>query len=105
MAMSQINIEDEQAARNWLRQAEALNNRTEAALKKVATDLQELSSGAEGDIISMVVDWSNRVTVATTDVMKGMNGLLTVVNDVLSSFSRVTDALVDKAHNLIDKLF
>lgn len=71
-------------AENWKNQARALNEETERLLKEVSETLQSVRQFSEGSLVDEIVDLGDKLITATTSLMKGMNGIFDVVNNLLS---------------------
>lgn len=79
-----IAISGRSDAENWKNQARALNEETERLLKEVSETLQSVRQFSEGSLVDEIVDLGDKLITATTSLMKGMNGIFDVVNNLLS---------------------
>ena len=105
MAMTQVSIQDESKARAWAQQVEDLNKQTQDALNALQKELEAVGDGAEGDLVKQFIDTATDVYNNTGKILEGMNGLLSVVNNVLSKFKEVIGQAFEQAGSTIRKLF
>ena len=97
-----IEMEGRQAANDWKKDAERLNERTESLLKEVSKLLQEVKDFSEGTLVDEIVELGNNLLIATTKLMEGMNkiydvieGLLNLLAKLFSDSSKSTKAVND----------
>ena len=105
MAMNQISINNEEAANAWMRKAEDLNNRTKNALDGLAKDLEEIGNGAEGEIVQQFIDTATDVYANTNKILEGMNGLLSVVGNIMKNFVTTLSGLATEGTHRLREIF
>lgn len=105
MAMTEVSIEDQSAAEKWMSEATDLNNRTRDALVGLQKDLEAVGDGASGELVQQFIDTATDVYNHTNEILKGMNGLLDVVTNVVNKFKEVLGAAAKEAGSKIRNLF
>lgn len=91
----QFDIKDQASVNEWKARAEKLNAEADRITREAAQALQDFGKTAEGNVFEEVVKYSDGVITGMTDILKGMNEILTVVNSIMEKILNFGKGLVD----------
>ena len=90
-----FDVKDEASARAWKEKVQRLNDQTERTVREAAQVLAEFKSTAEGNVFEQVCTYSDNVITGLTEVMRGMNKILSAVDGVINMVKEKGKELVD----------
>ena len=103
--MNSISITGSAEAKAWASKAEALNQRTQALLDEVAATLRQVGTDSEGSVVDQIMDMGEKLSTATLKLIEGMNGIMGVVNGLLSAVGNVIEEGVGIIGKAVTGLF
>lgn len=95
-----INIQQNEA-KAWQAQAEALNERTNELLKMVAACFETLNAESIGDFVDELVTTGAKLIDNGAQMIQAMNGLIDAVSSILSALA---NAVLEAASNVISNI-
>ena len=99
--MTVLNIISEGEAKIWQAEVQRLNEETSTLLQDVGNALKEVQQDADSTIVDELFDWGTRMCTASTEILKGMNELVTSVTNILSKVNEVLDSGKSAVVNII----
>lgn len=84
-----IEMEGRQAADEWKRDAERLNQDTQKLLNQVSDLLKSVREFSEGTLVDEIYDLGTNLVTATTKLMEGMNKIYDVIDGLLKFLAQL----------------
>lgn len=100
-----LDVQDSASVDSWKNEVQALNERTEKAVREAGQALEEFRGTAEGNVFEEVCKLSSQIITSTTEVMKGMAKLCEAVTDFANLVKNVGRDLAEGVVGFVSKMF
>lgn len=100
-----LDVQDSASVQAWKDRAQALNERTEQVIKEASQVLDEFKDTAEGNVFEQVCQYSGQVISGLTEVMRGINSILTAVDSMMNLIKQKSAELIEGVAGVVSKVF
>ena len=100
----QIAMEGREAADQWKRDTQNLNDRTDKLLREVSTLLQTVKDFSDGTLVDEIFNLGSTVIDATTKLMEGLNQIFGVVDQLLGLLGNLFESVSSATKTLVDTI-
>lgn len=100
-----LDVKDTASVQAWKDRAQALNDRTEKTIREASQVLDEFKDTAEGNVFEQVCQYSGQVISGLTDVMKGVNQILSAVDSMMNLIKQKSSELLEGVAGVVSKVF
>ena len=101
----QISISNEQAARDWLRQVQAIHDEYKIAMEEAAHTLESMNEFAEGTLVDDIVNLGHDLLNAGQTIFQGIDEIADTVGSIVGKVGEFVDEAKDKIKDTFQKLF
>ena len=99
-----IAVKDRAQAEEWVRKAQALNERANKANQQVATLLRQLDEGAAGEIVLKLVQFGNQVLDFAQQIFEGVTQICDAISGVIDLLSETVGTVVNVVKGIVGAL-
>ena len=101
----QISIGNEQAANDWLREVQAINEEYRIAMEEAANTLKSMNEFASGTLVDDIVNLGNDLLNAGQTIFQGIDEIADTVGNIVVQVGNFVDEAKDKIKEAFNNIF
>ncbi len=100
-----ISVKDEQTARQWLAQVQAINEDYQRAMQEAGETLTDMKNFADGTLVDDFVEFGTQICNAAKETFRAIDSIADTVNTILGKVKVFTDNVVSGIGSAVTKIF